>query len=209
MFPAVNLGPLVIPTAAFVLILGAWLCLWVAERSAIYLGRDPQLISNLVSIMLVVGVVGARLTFVLIYWPAYRNNLLGIIWPLNSGFNLAGGLFFGLAAGFFYARYRQMAPWPTLDVLAPVAVVGLMVVSLADFLGGPGYGEITGVAWGITQFGLTRHPVQLYELLAEALALVVWWALSRRSYADGQLFLVTTALLALGRLLTDAFRENV
>ena len=127
MFPAINLGPLVIPTAAFTYIIGAWLCLSLAERIAKRLGQDPERITGLATAVLIAGIVGARLTFVAIYWPAYRDNLLGIIWPINSGFNLAGGLFFGGAAAFFYGRAYQLKPASTLDALAPVIVTGLMV----------------------------------------------------------------------------------
>lgn len=208
MFPAINLGPLVIPTAAFTYIIGAWLCLTLAERVAKRLGQDPERITGLATAVLIIGIIGARLTFVALYWPAYRDNLLGIIWPINSGFNLAGGLFFGGAAAFFYGRYHQMKPAPTLDALAPVMVAALMVASLADFLGGPGYGTITAVPWGINQFNITRHPVQLYELMVGVLALVTWWWLHKRAQFDGQLFLATAAVYAFGRLFTDAFREN-
>lgn len=208
MFPAINLGPLVLPTAAFTYIIGAWLCLSLTERVARRLDQDSERLTGLVTAVLISGVVGARLTFVALYWPAYRDNLLGIVWPINSGFNLAGGLFFGVAAAFFYGRYYQLKLAPTLDAVAPVIVAGLMVASLADFLGGPGYGTITAVPWGIDQFNITRHPVQIYELIVGALALATWWWLQKRALFAGQLFLATTAVYSFGRLFTDAFREN-
>ncbi|MCB9008830.1 MAG: prolipoprotein diacylglyceryl transferase [Ardenticatenaceae bacterium] len=62
-----------------------------------------------------------------------------------------------------------------LDALLPGVVFGLMMASLADFGGGPGFGSLTAVPWGVTQYGVRRHPVQLYELFVGALALLAWW----------------------------------
>ena len=86
---------------------------------------------------------------------------------------------------------------PTLDALAPVFVGGLMVASFADFLGGPGFGTPTNMPWGISNFGISRHPVQLYELLVGLLALLVWWLLRQRRAYAGQLFLASNGRLRL------------
>ena len=50
--------------------------------------------------------------------------------------------------------------------------------------------------------------MQIYEILVAIGALVAWrLALPRRSF-DGQLFLVSAAIYAGGRLFVDAFRAN-
>ncbi|MCA9933435.1 MAG: prolipoprotein diacylglyceryl transferase [Ardenticatenaceae bacterium] len=208
MFPTLHIGPLSLPTAGVMYILGAYAALTAIERAAGYLRQDAGRLYNLAGLSLLAGFVGARLTFVVIYWPAFRNDLLGIVWPLNSGYDLMGGLVVALVAGFFYGRFHQLNPWPTLDALVPGVLVGLLAVSLADFLGGPGFGELTNMPWGITQFSVRRHPVQIYEILAALLALGSWWYLHQDRLFDGQLFLLSTALYSGGRLITDAFREN-
>ena len=60
----------------------------------------------------------------------------------------------------------------------------------------------------ISQFGIRRHPVQLYEIGVGLLALLVWWILRKRRDFDGQLFLASTAVYCFGRLFLDAFRAN-
>lgn len=208
MIPAVNIGPLVLPAAAFVIIIGAWICLSLAERTAKWLDLDPEAMSGLVTTGLIAGVIGARLTFVAAYWSAYQDNLLGIIWPINSGFSPLGGLFFGGAAMFFYGRRMQLELAPTLDALAPIMITGLIVISLADFLGGPGFGTHTDMPWGISQFDIRRHPVQLYEIGVGLVALLTWWILHDRREFAGQLFLATTAVYCFGRLFLVTFRAN-
>lgn len=214
MLPYLNLGPIGLPTGPLTYIIGSWLALFVVDRAARRLGRDPERYYALAGVLLLGGFIGARLTFVMLHWSSFDDNLLGIIWPLNSGYNAAGGVIIGAAAAFFYGRWRGLPLWPSLDVMAPGIVVWLMAVSLADFLGGPGFGTLTSMPWGITQYGVRRHPVQLYEMAVGVVALAGWWLASRPRAAgepplvDGRPFLLTTAVYAGGRLFVEAFRDN-
>ncbi|MFQ5421733.1 MAG: prolipoprotein diacylglyceryl transferase family protein, partial [Anaerolineae bacterium] len=165
MYPAINIGSFVLPTAAFVDLGGGWFILGGGERTARLLKQDPEKMYGTAVSGVVAGLVGARLVFVLLFWSAFRQNLLGIVWPINSGYNLWGGLFFGLAGAFFYARGKRLTPGQTLDVLAPGILLGLITISIADFLAGPGFGTLTRVPWAISQFSMRRHPVQIYEIL--------------------------------------------
>ncbi len=208
MIPAINLGPFVLPTAALTYIIGGWLSLSLSERVARPLHLNAERLYNLTSTGVLVGLAGARLAFVALYWSAYRDNLLGIIWPINSGFNVWGGLFFGGAALFFYGRYKQHPFAITLDALAPIMVAGLITFSLADFLGGPGFGTYSTLPWSIEQFEISRHPVQIYEIIVGGVALLTWWQMQPRKTFDGQLFLIILAVYSFGRLFVDAFRAN-
>jgi thiol-disulfide isomerase/thioredoxin len=164
MLPNISIGPLTFPTAGLILLVGIWLALTFIERSARSLRLNAELIYSLSVVILASGFVGARLLFVVLHWSAFQNDLLGIIWPITSGYEIVGGLIVGVLTGFFYGRYREL-PWlSTLDAVAPGIVVGLAAVSLADFLGGSGYGTVTSLPWAIDVFGIRRHPVQIYEL---------------------------------------------
>lgn len=209
MFPILTIGRLAFPTAGLIIILGAWLTLTLVERTADRVGQRRDLIFGVVATGLIMGFIGARLTFVVQEWSAIQNNLLNIVWPLTSGYEVWGGVVLGLAAAFFYGRAKRLQPLPALDALLPGVVFGLMVVSLADFAGGPGYGTLTAVPWGVAQYGVRRHPVQVYELFVGALALLAWWRASQKNvYVIGRPFLLGTAVYSAGRLFVDAFREN-
>ena len=235
MLPYLNLGPIGLPTAPLVYLFGVWLALWAVDRaarrvrsvrsaalqrgeeSAKALDYEPETYYALATTAAVAGFIGARLTFVLLHWSSYDDNLLGIVWPLTTGYNAFGGAIIGAAAAFFYGRWRRLSLWPTLDVLAPGLLVFLTAISLADFLGGASYGSLTSMPWGITTFGVRRHAVQLYEALVGVAALGAWWMATSdlsglgspdRSYMSGRPFLWSLAIYAGGRLLVDAYREN-
>ena len=208
MLPTISIGPLVLPTAGLVYIFGAWLVLSIIERTAKALDLNADSTYGLAAIVLAAAFVGARLLFVVFHWSAFQENLIGIIWPLTSGYNIWGGLFFGAIAGLFYGRAKRLPLRATLDALAPGLLVAAIVISLADFVGGPGYGAETAVPWAINVFGIKRHPVQIYEIFFALLALLVWWWGYRHRRYDGQLFLMAVIAFAAGRLIVDAFRAN-
>ena len=210
MLPYLTLGPIGLPVAPLIYILGAWVSLFAVDRAARRLGQDNETMYALGTVALIAGFVGARLAFVLLHWSSFDDNLLGIIWPLNSGYNGFGGVLIALASVFFYARWKQLDLWVVLDVLAPGIIIWLMFASMADFLGGPGYGTVTFMPWGISQFGISRHPVQLYEIAVGLAALLAWWLTTSvpRRGADGRAFLWTAAVYSGGRLFVEAFRDN-
>jgi phosphatidylglycerol:prolipoprotein diacylglycerol transferase len=208
MLPTIDIGPLVLPTAGLVFIIGAWIVLSLTERAAKRLKLNVEATYTLVAIMMGAAFVGARLVFVVLHWPAYQDDLLSIFWPLTSGFNWGAGIVVALLAGVFYMRAKQLPPAATLDALAPGLILVLIVLSLADFAAGPGYGQASSVPWAIDVFGIRRHPVQFYEVTLGVLALVIWWRFVDRRRYEGQLFLLTVAVYAGGRLLFDAFRAN-
>lgn len=210
MLPYLNIGPLGLPTAPLVYLLGMWLALYAVDRAARRLGQEPETLYAVASVALLGGFIGARLVFVLLHWSSYDDNLLGIVWPLTSGYNAAGGVLIGVAAAFFYGRWRRLSLRPALDALAPGLLVFLMAVSLAAFLGGAGYGSLTAMPWGIDLFGVRRHAVQVYEMLAGLAALLAWWMSTSPRFRGvaGRPFLMAVALYAAGRLFVDAFNET-
>jgi phosphatidylglycerol:prolipoprotein diacylglycerol transferase len=208
MYPTLSLGPLTIPTAPLTIIIGLWLLLDVIERAARQRRLESKLTYNLAVTALAAGFVGARLAFVALHWSAYRDNLWGMVWPLTSGYEVWAGLVVGIFAALLVVRRHQLPLWPTLDALAPGLWVGFMAISLADFLGGPGYGKPTTVFWGIELFSLRRHPVQVYELLAGVVALWLWRRLARQNQPAGTLFLGSAAAYSALRLFVDAYRDN-
>lgn len=217
MFPALEIGPLVIPTGVFALLLGGWLALSVVERAAPRVGGVPAHLYALATAMIVAGIIGARLSFVFLHWDAFQENLLGIVWPLNSGYELWGGLLFALAAAWLQMRRDQLALGTVLDGLLPGLLTMLVFVSLSDFLGGSGYGVETTMPWGLRLFDLPvkRHPVQLYEVLVGLTALGSWVYLVRgrtrlpagANYTRNSI-LIPSAIYAGGRLFVEAFRAN-
>ena len=96
---------------------------------------------------------------------------------------------------------------PTLDALTPLFAVLMVGLALSHLAAGTAFGSPTELPWGIELWNATRHPTQLYELIAALLILTTTW-LRNAVRASGSDFFSFTALTAGARLFLETFRGD-
>jgi phosphatidylglycerol:prolipoprotein diacylglycerol transferase len=143
---------------------------------ALYRGRraglNPELIISLAVWLVVSGVIGARLFFVVEYWHdnfagrSFRDTLLEILNFPQGGLVIFGGLI-GAAIGFVIFVRRQRLPLLAMaDLVAPSAAIGLALGRIGCLLNGCCYGGQTDLPWHVTfpryssPFELAKPPDQ-------------------------------------------------
>lgn len=215
MFPVLHLGPLALRTPGLILLLGLYLGLTWAERRASRFGLAPHHLDNLTVGGLLVGVVAARLGYILEHPGAFPT--LGSWLSLDPA--LLDPWLGGVGVFVFVAAYlqRHHLTWgAVLDALAPLLISLALAVALADLAAGTAFGLPTDLPWGIRLAdGMKRHPTQVYALLGDALlALDLWgwgrgrsWVLSPKGIS-GALFWRTLAALAGWTLFVAAWRGD-
>lgn len=204
MYPILNIGPAVVPTAPLLLIIGMYVSLSVVERVARRLRLNGNATYECAANSLIVGFVVARLSFVLSNLSLFQEEPLGIIWPLTTGYNLTAGVIGGLIALPLLMQRKQLPFRPTLLALLPAALTLLFFISLGDLVARPGVGTVTTAAWGIERVGLRRHPTELYEMALAIGALFLWWRMAWTEPARA--FWLTVGGYSFGRFFLDAFR---
>jgi phosphatidylglycerol---prolipoprotein diacylglyceryl transferase len=209
MLPILNIGPLAVQTPGLVILIGLWLGLSLAEKYAARRDLPANLLYNLVFVMLVAGVIGARLSYLLRYPEAFASSPLSLL-SLNPGLlDSSGGLVVGAIAGLIYAQRKGMPFWRTLDALTPLLMVMAIALGVSHLASGAAFGAATQAPWGIELWGARRHPSQVYEILAAIAILTVLWPgrWSEKTPA-GRYFLLFAALTAATRLFLEAFRGD-
>jgi len=214
MFPVLHLGPLALRTPGLIWLLGLYLGLTWAERRAPRFGVQPNHLDNLTIGALLIGVVSARLGYILAHpgaFPTLKSWLAldpALLDPWLGGV----GVFVFLAA---YIRRQHLTWGAVLDASAPLLVALALASALASFAAGTAFGTPTELPWGIRlSDGVKRHPTQLYALLGYgALALDLWgWGRNRgwvlTPGVPGALFWKTVAALAGWRLFIEAWRGD-
>jgi prolipoprotein diacylglyceryltransferase len=179
----VHLGPL--PIYAYetflLLALGAgFALLWWNGRD---LTRRREL-STVTFAALVGGAFGAKL----LDWAINANLVakLGFGTALLSGRTVIGGFLGGTVAVAIAKRRAGIKIRLGNQIAAPIAL-GLCIGRIGCFLHGCCYGTPTSLPWGV-DFGVRRHPTQLYEAAFAFMALVVLLFARRRTVAAGRLF---------------------
>jgi len=212
-----RLGSLTIRTygvmVAAAFLFGAWLAVREAKRKGI--AQEEAL--DLVFYVLVGGIVGARVYYVLFSDPGYYLShplMIPALW--TGGLALHGGLMGGLLAGIWFWRRRRLPFWRTADALAPGIILGQAIGRLGCAMNGCCYGKPTDLPWAIifrhpntmAPPGVPLHPTQFYEMGGDLIILAILWARRRSTRFDGELFLTYAALYSVLRMAVEHFRAD-
>lgn len=171
-------------------------------------GRGKDFGSDLALWVLLPGIAGARLLYVLANFPYYRA-VPSEIWRIDQGgLIFYGGLLGGaLGAIVFSIRRRERLP-ALLDFLIVAIPLGHMFGRIGCFLNGCCYGipvsgdeghalhNVITCGGGVAMAGdpISRYPVQLFEAAGNFFIFLILYALYRRQTRQG---LISAAYLAL------------
>jgi phosphatidylglycerol:prolipoprotein diacylglycerol transferase len=165
-------------------------------------------------ILIPVGLIGARLSYVVGHWGQYRRDLRQIWNPSQGGAGHYGGLAVALL---FSAPLLRVLHVP-LGAFWDAAVFGLLCILFFGRIGCLLHGCCGGrpyQGWGSACLPdhqgqwRRRFPTQLLEAGWGAILLVAASAMWPRVLFSGALFLAVAALYAFGRLLLLSTRERL
>lgn len=148
--------------------------------------------------------IGARIFYILTHFESFSTNLLSyIVFRIEPGLSLYGGLFFGVLFLWYYAKKRKINLQRILDVFSIASSFGFSIVSLGSFMSGGSFGKVTKLPWGVRVEGATittglYHPVELYQALVFFLLFLVLSFLSFSYYRkkEGQVSIVYLTCLS-------------
>jgi len=170
-----QLGPFSLRWYGLLIALAVLLGLVLATRLGKLRGLDPAVIADLLPILVLAAVVGARLYYVLFEWRQYQLNWLDALAVWRGGIAIHGALLGGTAAVILYARWRRLAFWNLLDVLLPSVALGQAIGRWGNFFNSEAFGLPTDLPWKLTIPLANRplefldqasfHPTFLYESL--------------------------------------------
>ncbi|HEY8489035.1 MAG TPA: prolipoprotein diacylglyceryl transferase family protein [Thermaerobacter sp.] len=185
----IQIGPLAIRWYGFFMAVSMAAGLYVLVRDGTRRGYDEEFLYNISALIIVGGIVGARLVYVLTnpgdyFVPGRYGEIIRVD---HGGLSLHGALLGGGLAGWWYIRRRLEGPaWPhfqrLLDLAVPGIAIGYMLVRIGNVFNHEVLGNYT------TALPFPRHPVQLYASAAGLVLLLIHNRLARRRPPAGYLF---------------------
>lgn len=225
-FPDFALGPVTIRTFGLMVALGIIVGAMVGARFVANRGVDPDEYTNLATRAAIVGLVGARLTWVLSHLDQIQSPL-DVIAVWEGGVQFSGGLLFGALAGWLSARnrYTKTQGWALVDGSALGLAVGLAIGRIGCMAVGEHFGGETSFFLGMTYrgggtveaepvIGTTIHNTAFYEFLHLAVLVAVMALLLRRAgnrrspLVPGTIGALMLVWYGIGRFITDFARVN-
>lgn len=208
MLPILQVGPLAIQMPGLFLLAGVWVAVSLTDREAPRHSLKAPVLSNVILIGLVVGILSARLWYVMRFLEVYLDSPVSVLSLNPSTLAPLEGALTGLFTAVYYGYRKGLPLWPTLDAMTPgLAAVGI-AVGFSHIASGDAFGAETTLPWAIELWGAQRHPTQIYEVLAAGIIFWLIWKNRRQVPASGFLFLAWVALSALSRLAIEAFRGD-
>ena len=195
------------PRHLILILIALWIGLALAEKRAERHNVPKDALSNLVYYSLFGYILGGRLLYALSNFSAFAQSPLSLFSLNLDLFDSVAALAAAVIVGIVYGSRQKLPFWSTLDALTPLFTTLMVGLSLSHLAAGTAFGRPTDLPWGMNLWNATRHPTQIYELLAALVIFGLVW-LRRTDLPAGSNFLVFAALTAGARLFLEAFRGD-
>ena len=231
---AFHLGPLTVYWYGIILVTGMLVGGYVAAFEAKRRGEKEDHVWNMLMVVVLLGIVGARLYHVFsspaggnVGWAYYRVHPAAIFYIWDGGLGIYGAIVGGLIGISLYTYRNKLSLLRYLDIGAPALLIGQAIGRWGNWANQELYGPPTTLPWGIPidQYhrippldDLTRYPLTmrfqpdfLYESLWSLVGVILLLAVGRKlagKLKEGDLFLAYLVWYPLGRLWVEALRPD-
>ena len=232
----IQLGPFSIRWYGLLIAISVLLGLNLSGELARKKGLKKSLINDLLPILVLASVIGARTYYVAFEWRNYTGknfwssiNLLNLNIPIPSALEIWGGgiaihgaLIMGSLSVIFFCRWRKESFWEVIDVLVPSVALGQAIGRWGNFFNNEAFGIPTNLPWklfipyefrpeifsGQNYF----HPTFLYESIWNIIVFGILIFLFKKSNTNqlrlpsGSLSCIYLISYSLGRVWIEALR---
>jgi phosphatidylglycerol:prolipoprotein diacylglycerol transferase len=205
--------------------------IWLAGRTAVRAGLDGDKVTDLSFWLLLAGMVGSRILFIIVNWDDYSKDLTSVFAFWKGGLVFYGGFIGATAVALWYTRTNKMEFLPYADALAPSVSIGHAIGRLGCFAAGCCWGGAcdphfalaahfppeslayqSQLGHGLIHAGALStigiHPTQLYESCGELLIFVTLSFWRTRKKFNGEILAMYLMLYAPLRSVVEALRGD-
>lgn len=218
---ALDLGFIQIYWYSIMILIAILLGLIVIYKEVKRQGVNEDFFINLAFYTIIVGIIGARLYYVLFNFNYYKNNLFEILEIWNGGLAIHGAIIFGTIFVFFYCKKYKVNFLKIADIL----VVGLLLAQAigrwGNFFNQEAYGIVVErvqlekmfipkfIIEGMYIKGSYYTPTFLYEFIWNILGVIFLMIMRRRKYRKiGQTFSLYLMWYSIGRFFIEGLRTD-
>lgn len=218
---ALDLGFIQIYWYSIFIFLGVLVGLFVVFREVRRQKINEDFMINLLFYGIIIGLIGARLYYVLFNLDYYTKYPLEIFEIWNGGLAIHGGIIAAIIWIFFYTRKYKAKTMKVLDILAPGLMIGQSIGRWGNFFNGEAFGAITTraaleklqlpdfIIEGMKIDGYYRTPTFLYESIWTFFGFLALLLLRRYKYVKtGQLTGFYFMWYSVGRFFVEGMRTD-
>ena len=169
-----SFGPITIywysVTMLLAVLTGIYLSLKESKKQEMY-----SFVSDLITYVIVFGIIGARLYYVIFNFDTYKYDLLSIFKIWEGGIAIYGAIIGGIIAIIYQAKKNNQSIIKTTDIIAPGLILAQAIGRWGNFFNSEAHGGIVTYEFlkslhlpkfiieGMDINGTYYHPTFLYE----------------------------------------------
>ncbi len=178
---------------------------WLGRRT----GTDTAFTSDLLVWLMIGGIVGARIAYVLANLKYFRAVPAEIVRVDQGGLVFYGGFLGAGVVLLAFTRFYHRPLWATVDLVVTALPLGHAFGRIGCFLNGC-CGGVSAPAGSIAALGLDHYPVQLYESAFNLAlyAFLFWFYLDPARRRPGRILCLYLIIYPIGRFLLEFLRGD-
>ena len=183
------------------LLIAAAFCSYLASKD----GLPNDTVTDIVLIGTPVGIICARLYFVIFDFASYKDNLLSVFAIWEGGLAIYGGIIGAVLSAYLYCRHKKLNVLKVFDICVLGLLIGQLIGRWGNFVNAEAYGCETTLPWRMQLMSdeagkmVCVHPTFLYESLWNLAGLIMLMIYRKHKKFDGELFLMYIMWYGLGR----------
>lgn len=209
MFPEIcHIGPFTIYSYGLMLVLAFFICAYLACLQAKKENYNPEVIFNLLFLIFISGIIGARLFYVFNNLSFYFSNPLEIIMLQHGGMSWFGGVILGSATAILFIKKNKLKVLEVLDLVVPFIALGQAIGRIGCLLNGCCFGKPSGFGLYFKVFDQVLIPTQLYSSLLLLLIFFLLRSIQNRKHFPGQVLRAYLLLYPIKRFFIEYLRND-
>lgn len=194
-------------------------------KEAKKLNLDEKFINDSIFWGVILGILGARIYYVLFNLDYYSKNLIDIFKVWEGGLAIHGGIIVGIIFTIYFSKKHKLNFWQICDIFCVSLILGQAIGRWGNFMNGEAYGPATTystlhnlnipefIIKGMKINGVYHHPTFLYESLWNVVGFVLLILLRRilkktNKYNYGTLTSFYLIWYGIGRFFIEGMRQD-
>ena len=228
----ISIGNFTIAYYGIVIAIGMLIGMRVAMWRAKETGQKPDDYVDIVLIGMIVGIIGARIYYVVFSWDAYKNDPLSVFNIRQGGLAIYGGIIGGALAVLVLSKIKKIPFGVIFDTIAMSVPIEQIVGRWGNFFNREAFGKYTDSLFAmqlpvsaVRQHEISEemwthlqtiggidyiqvHPTFLYEGCWNLMVLIILFLIRKKMKFNGELFLFYIAGYASGRFWIESLRTD-